>query len=204
MRLACSLVMLLFFVSVARAEEATNDSPLTWHLSVKKGVKAATAKDRPIVLVFWATGSTAFEWFDRATTISGKFVTAGGETSIKKIYLARRKVHAANVVLVKLLPPIVMKLPAGTTSDQAARYRKVHKILADRYRKVATKYGVTRLPTVLFLSPDGNTILRKYTRKPETTVLAGLKKIDGWFKAWKQTQELLKEVEADEAEKAKK
>ena len=201
MRLACSLVMLLSGVLVARGEEAPNDAPLTWHLSLKKGVEAAKKKNRPIVLVFWATGSRAFEWFSKTSTISGEFTTVDGVKVSKKIYPGRRKVHATNVVLIKLLPPVILKLPAGTTSGQAERYRKVYKILADRYRKVATKYGVTRLPTVVFLSPDGNTILHKYTRKSENTVLSGLKKIDGWFRAWKQTQELLKEIEAAKPKK---
>ncbi len=203
MRLACLLVILLSGVFVARAGEGTNDAPLTWHLSVKKGVAAAKAKNRPIILVFWATGSKAFEWFSKSSTVSVVSTTAGGARTTKTIYPARRKVHAADVVLIKLLPPTTLKLPAGTTSKQADRYRKVHKILADRHRKAVVKYRVTRLPTVVFLSPDGETTFRKYTRKPETTVLDGLKKMEGWLNAWKQRQELLKEVEA-EADKPKK
>jgi len=201
--LVLGLGFLLAAGAAGRALEAGDDSPLKWHLSLAKAVAAAKKIDRPVVVVFWGRGSRAHDWFDGTSTISGRFQTADGWQNTKTVYPARRKVHKAKVVVAKIAPPTRLKVPAGATAEQVELFRKANKKIFDDYNAAIRKYGVARLPTVLFLSPDGGTVMKTYTRKPESTVLKGLAKIEATFDDYKRTREALKAVMEAE-KKAKK
>jgi hypothetical protein len=191
------------------AKAKAKPRPLAWHTSLEKATAAATERDRPILCVFWEAGEKAHRWFEgsshsaggvrfrraalpyrscraaaysrrRAQILSRIAARRGGDTGDGKS-AARKAVKAADVVLLKIAPPPRFSPPLGAPAKEVELLRRASKLLWDRYAEVARKYEVTRVPTVLFLSPDGKTVLARYVRRSEAQVLAGLKRLDDLF-----------------------
>jgi len=214
----------------AKAKAKAEPKPLNWHTSLKKAAAVATRRERPIVCVFWGTGSKAHDWFapseksgrkpgsslrprgssrpkgrvhrpsgwrrGRRSTLRSKWISryavhggpAGSESGDAGAGEddSRSAIERANVVLLKAKPPAKFSAPAGAPPGKVSQLRKASRLLWDRYAKLARKYRVTHVPTVLFLSPDGETVLARYVRQPESRVEAGLEKLEALFTEYKE------------------
>jgi len=176
-----SLVLASSLAALAFAADAAEETcPLTWY-SPKKGLAEAKSRNRPIVMVFAQGGTRSYDWF------AASYKSTTGKTIWRHV----APLKEANVVLIKVRPPAKLKLTAGASAQQVRLLQKAHKKLMDRYRALTTKYGVTRVPTVLFLSPDGQMIFKSYSRTTESTVLASLRHMHHYFRHYQQARALM-------------
>jgi hypothetical protein len=178
---AAALGVALAAAPAGEAEKEPREKcPLKWHLSLEKGLAEAAAKGRPVVLVFSQGGTLSHDWF------AGSRKNAEG----KRYWTAVEQVRQADVVLVKMPPPPKLKLTTGAPAQQVRMLQQAHKKLLDRYNKTARRYGVYRLPTVLFLSPDGDTVFKTFTRKTESTVVGALRHLPHYLHHWREARAL--------------
>jgi hypothetical protein len=113
-------------------------------------------------------------------------------------------VREANVICVKIAPPAKLKLPATASRELTKAFEAAQKKLHKDYADLTKKYGILRLPAVLFLSPDGETVMHSFCRRPESEVLTALKKIPELFDNYKRLQEALKAVREQEKKEEEK
>jgi hypothetical protein len=178
--MACVWMALL--AAGAGAVRAGEECPLTWHLSADEGIAEAKAKNRPVVMVFPETGVNSHNWFAGTRT---------DPVSKKVSWTAVDRVTAADVVLVKVAPPGDMKLPVSATPEMVAKFQEARKKLFDRYNGLCTKYGVTVLPAVVFLSPDGETVLWSFARPLEGTVLSAMRHLPQYLYQYQRLQAVI-------------
>jgi hypothetical protein len=178
----CRIVLsLALAVGAARTASAAEEQcPIKWH-TLKTGMAAAKSRNRPIVMVFTQGGSRSHDWF------TSSFKTAAGQLIWRHV----ATLNDANVVLIKVPPPTRLKLTAGASAQQLRLLQAAHKKLLERYRKLTTRYGVTRIPTALFLSPDGEMVFKSYARKSESTVISALKHMHQYFSHYQQARALM-------------
>ncbi len=161
-----------------------------WYSSMSHAIAAAKAKDKPIVAVFTQTGSTGLDWFGHIPGLYGDLEWSNN-----------KELKDSGAVLAKIAPPTKLKLAVGTPYTEVGKLRTALKKMTDNYAKWAKKYGVTRIPSVRFLSPDGQMVLKSYNRQPQSLVITGLKKMGKLFADYKQMREMLKEADDDEEDK---
>ena len=148
---------------------ARDETPVTWCETMSEGIEEATKKDRPIVLVFPEAAANRHEWFDD--------------------YYARAFVKGSDVVCVRMLPPQMPNIPANATPQQRQLYADAFNKLQKEYADLIRKYNVSMVPTIVFLSPDGDTVLRSYTRVMEGTVVNYFRALQSDFENYKKTRE---------------
>ncbi len=148
---------------------ARDETPVTWCETMSDGIAEATKKDRPIVLVFPEAAANRHEWFDD--------------------YYARAFVKGSDVVCVRLLAPQAPNIPASATPQQRQLYADAFNKLQKEYADLIRKYNVSMLPTIVFLSPDGETVLRSYTRVMEGTVINYFRALQSDFENYKKSRE---------------
>jgi thioredoxin-related protein len=146
--------------------------PIKWHETLAAGLEDAGKSDRPILLVLLAGDRERYEWFYGIT--------------------ARKTINGAGVVPVRLLPPADVYVPRDAKPEVLEAYRKLREQQQKDYTALATKYGVTALPTVLFISPDGEQVFAKHSRVMETTVLDYFKLLPGEFENFKKLRAMIK------------
>ncbi len=156
--------------TAATAPAAEEESPIPWHLSVSKGLAEAKAKNRPVIMVFPEGHTGAFNWFENSYVKNGK-----------RYWPSLRPLECADVVLIKATPPGDFKLPAGASAAMVKKFNDARQKIRDRYKKLVDKYGVFRLPTVLFLSPDGQMVFKSYTRTNQEKVVHSMRFFPHYF-----------------------
>jgi len=139
-----------------------------WLETMSEGVAEATKRDRPIVLVFPEAVTNRHEWF---------------HDSYARVYAV-----ASDAVFVRMLPPQMLSIPAGATAETRQLIATAFQKLQKEYTTLVAKYGVAMLPTVLFTSPDGDTVLRAWPRTMETTVTGYFKNLETDFAGYQKTR----------------
>ncbi len=180
------LVILALSLTFACTLGNTARAAVRWHLQLKAGIEEATKTQRPILLVFFGAGTKAHNWFSP----SPNAMVATG-TSSTPVMSVEKMLGLYNLVLVKLTPPARLAMAAGTSSDLAKKFREAHAILLKRYQDTAKKYGVLRLPTLVLLSPDGQTVLQSFTRKSEQDILKDLRHTEIYLYHYKVAMAML-------------
>ncbi|HOX06512.1 MAG TPA: hypothetical protein PK280_08935 [Planctomycetota bacterium] len=148
-----------------------SDKPVAWFETMADGLAEAAKRDRPIVLVFPEAVTNRHEWFH--DTYAQDFT------------------NASDLVCVRLLPPQTPTIPAGATPQQRQLFTEAFARLQQEYNALVRKYEVGALPTVIFLSPDGETVLRSYTRTMETNVVRYMRALQSDFESYKKTRAAL-------------
>lgn len=139
-----------------------------WLETMSEGVVEATRRDRPIVLVFPEAVTNRHEWF---------------HDSYARVYAV-----ASDAVFVRMLAPQMPNIPAGATAETRQLMATAFQKLQKEYTTLVAKYGVNMLPTVLFISPDGDTVLRAWPRTMETTVVGYFKNLETDFAGYRKTR----------------
>jgi thioredoxin-related protein len=148
-----------------------SNTPVRWFETMGEAVAEATKRDRPIVLVFPEAVTTRHEWLHDD--------------------YARAFVNGSDVICARLLAPQTPNIPAGASAEQRQLFTEAYNKLNREYSDLIRKYNVGALPTVLFLSPDGDTVLRSYTRTMETRVIGYFRPLLSDFENYKKTRAAL-------------
>ena len=136
-------------------------------LQLDPGLADAKSRSKPAVLVFMAGNYKGPAIFDDDAPF--KALTDSGATPVK------------------VLQPGTLTIPKTATAEKAKKLRDDHDAALKKYQELAAKYGVTAVPTMVFLSPEGDFIwkLANPTEQQVNEVMAGLPKLVGQFMAAK-------------------
>lgn len=105
--------------------------------------------------------------------------------------LLRKKLKAAKVIPVKVLPPQAPKVPAGASADDVKKLKAGHAEAVKKYTKLARKHGVARYQTMVFMTPEGEIVTRLVSPNQSQVhrTLVELDKLIKRFKAAKAAAE---------------
>jgi hypothetical protein len=180
------LLLLTLSLTFTCAAGTSARAAVQWHLKLKDGIEEATKTQRPILLVFFGGGTKAHNWFSPSPNA---MVTT--RTSSTPVMSVEKMLGLYNLVMVKLTPPGRLAMAAGTSSVLAEKFRAAYAKLLKRYQDTAKKYGVLRLPWLVLLSPDGQTVLQSFARKSEQEILKDLRHTEIYFYHYKVAMAML-------------